>query len=84
MNIAQRLKMVWNISGKNFLESNGVDCSAWTTKYRAVTYGWEFKVLDDKGEEFISLYFVSKPYYCEITYKDNLIAMGLADILKRA
>jgi len=83
MNIAQRLKLDFYVSGKNYLESKGVDCSGWATKYRPVTYGWEFDVLNEKGERVLHIYCEADKQLAEFSYKDNPIAEGLAAIFKR-
>ncbi len=83
MNIAQELKLVFNISGKNYLESKGVDCSGWTNRYTPVTYGWEFEVFDEKGERVLHIYCEPDKNQAEFSYKDDPVAKGLANIFKR-
>lgn len=82
MNIAQELKLGYYVSGKNFLESKGVDCTNWKCRYRPITYGWEFKVWDENKEPVVRLRCEPVNNFTEVSYRDNLIAMGLADILK--
>ena len=82
MNIAQELKLSYYVSGKNFLESKGVDCTNWKCRYRPITYGWEFKVWDENKEPVVRLRCEPVNNFTEVSYRDNLIAMGLADILK--
>lgn len=82
MNIAQELKLVYYVSGKNFLESKGVDCTNWKCRYRPTTYGWEFKVFDEQGDTVVCIHCEPDNDFAQITYKDSSIAMGLADILK--
>lgn len=82
MNIAQELKFVYYVSGKNFLESKGVDCTNWKCRYRPTTFGWEFKVWDENKEPVVRLRCEPVNNFTEVSYRDNLIAMGLADILK--